>query len=237
MRRFLSMSTVLLLLGAGLVGCDRSTTSAAPQSPAPTASKISVFLEDTIDDAQRVAVEQQLRSTPGVRDTTFVTRQESYEQFKELFKDDPDLISRTTPESLPESFRVTIADGACVEAYDLPFRKIAGVSDVDFAPTNRTQIGVVVQLRDSVTAGQRSDIERAIAASPGSRTPRFETSAAAAERLRHCSIAGVGDLSASLRFAYTVPSPTTDRAALEPFSKIADLDGVQHQQFVPVEAL
>jgi hypothetical protein len=236
------MSAALLLAGAGSASCDRSTSSpvsSPPPSPAPTASMINVFLERTVDDSARVAVEQQLRATPGVRDVAFVTRQEAYERFQELYKDNPDLLNTVKPESLPESFQVTIADGACSEAYDQPLRQVAGVDDVAFSPAGRPEVGVVVQLRDSVTAGQRAAVERAAAAGPRHRAPRFETGAAAAERLRHCGVpGGAGDRPASVRFAYTVPpSPGADRAAVEPLAKLSELEGVLRQYFVPVEAL
>jgi hypothetical protein len=232
------MSAALLLLGAGPAGCDRPTASPA-SSPAPIASMITVFLKRTADDSARVAVEQQLRATPGVRDVVFVTRQEAYERFKKLYRDSPDLVNDVRPESLPESFQITIADGACTEAYDQPLREVAGVDDVAFSPAGRPEVGVVVQLRDSVTAGQRAEVERAVAAVPQHRAPRFETGAAAAERLRHCAVpGGAGDRPASMRFAYTIPpSLGPDRAAVAPLAKVSEVEGVLRQYFVPVEAL
>src|SRR4051794_32858631 len=103
--------------------------------PACTADKqdttpavATVFLNQDATVAQRDGVEQRLRVMPGVTGVTFETREEAYERFKEQFKDRPDLVASTRPESLPESFHATIGDASIAEAVELVAGALDGVN-------------------------------------------------------------------------------------------------------------
>jgi cell division transport system permease protein len=47
-----------------------------------------------------------LSNDRDVRSFRYLTKEDAYEQFKELFSDQPDLVRTTDPEALPPSFRV-----------------------------------------------------------------------------------------------------------------------------------
>ena len=63
-----------------------------------------------ITPEQRAAVDAQLRGLTGVVEEVFYeSQQEAYNRFKEQFKNSP-ILENVTPESMPESFRVKLAN-------------------------------------------------------------------------------------------------------------------------------
>jgi cell division transport system permease protein len=73
--------------------------------------EVSIFLKGDITTPQQDALADQLKGDPLVKQpVTFETKEQAYEKFKEQFKDAPDLIKATKPNSLPASFRVQLKD-------------------------------------------------------------------------------------------------------------------------------
>jgi cell division protein FtsX len=106
--------TAVVILG-GMVGLSGATRSpvAPPSSPAPisvpgTQTQVSVFLNSAVTEEQKRAIESALRRLASVKEVRFESRQEAYARFKEQFKDAPDLIAATRPDSFPDSFRLTL---------------------------------------------------------------------------------------------------------------------------------
>jgi FtsX-like permease family protein len=106
--------TAAVILG-GMVALSGATRSpvAPPSSPAPTSvpgtqTQVSVFLNSAVTEEQKRAIESALRRLASVKEVRFESRQEAYARFKEQFKDAPDLIAATRPDSFPDSFRVTL---------------------------------------------------------------------------------------------------------------------------------
>jgi cell division transport system permease protein len=91
-------------------------------------NQVTVFLDPTVPEEQKRTIDSALRRLPSVEEVRFESRQEAYARFKELFKDAPDLVSSVKPDSLPESFRVTLktASGVCEVV-----RRISGLPGVD----------------------------------------------------------------------------------------------------------
>jgi cell division transport system permease protein len=62
-------------------------------------------------EAQIADVQSALNALrPTVKSIDFVDQARAYEYFKETFKDAPDLVKNTSPDALPESFAVKLAD-------------------------------------------------------------------------------------------------------------------------------
>ncbi len=94
-----------------------------------------VYLQPAITQDQRDSIERDLSENPDVREATFVDQDETYEEFKRLFQNSPQLIETVTPEILPPSFRVapTIQDPEVVKALGDQFATKPGVYEVVFA--------------------------------------------------------------------------------------------------------
>jgi cell division transport system permease protein len=94
-----------------------------------------VYLQPNVTDEQKQAIETDLVESADVEDFTYVDQDESYEEFKRLFADTPQLVEIVTPEILPPSFKVvpTITDPEVVQAVGDQFVAKPGVREVIFA--------------------------------------------------------------------------------------------------------
>jgi FtsX extracellular domain len=72
----------------------------------------------------RLAAEATRDAVPGagsaldvVDEVYFESRREAYDRFRELHRAKPELVERTRPAALPESFRVTLEDPVRIDAF------------------------------------------------------------------------------------------------------------------------
>jgi cell division transport system permease protein len=72
--------------------------------------QVSVFLTKDVTQQQREAVRTELDQLPQVQQVYYESKQQAYERFKQQFKDVPALVKNTTPDALPESYRVKLKD-------------------------------------------------------------------------------------------------------------------------------
>ncbi len=81
---------------------------------------------------QDAAIQEALNSSPQIRDHTYVDQLETFEEFKELFADTPEMIEVVTPEAMPPSYRVVPLDPGAdvVEELANQFRGRPGVKEV-----------------------------------------------------------------------------------------------------------
>jgi len=94
-----------------------------------------VFLQPNATEDQRAAVEQALTDNPEVDTISYVDQQAAYDEFKELFRNSPDLVDAVTAEVLPPSYRVVprVPDAEVVAALGEQFETRPGVREVVFA--------------------------------------------------------------------------------------------------------
>ena len=72
--------------------------------------EVAVFLNRDISEEERRSIERDLLGMPEVGSVQYESKQEAFEAFKELFRDEPEIVAATTPDALPESFRVKLKD-------------------------------------------------------------------------------------------------------------------------------
>jgi cell division transport system permease protein len=93
--------------------------------------EVSIFLKNDATDDQQHALADQLRNDPLVKQpVTFETKDEAYKKFQIQFKDAPDLVKATKPDSLPASFRVKLKDPKQFDQIAATYRGKDGVDDV-----------------------------------------------------------------------------------------------------------
>lgn len=122
-----TVTVSLALLGAGLLlqtQVDRARDLFFAQV------EVSIFLEDSMSDQQRVGLEQQLRANPEVSDVLYESKQEAFEHFQEIFAEDETVLEALSPEDLPASFRVSLNDPERFEVVASQYRGYPGVADV-----------------------------------------------------------------------------------------------------------
>lgn len=72
--------------------------------------EVAVFLNKDVTPPERDSIQRDLLAMPEVGSVDYETKQEAYEAFKVLFRDQPDIVENTTVDALPESFRVKLKD-------------------------------------------------------------------------------------------------------------------------------
>jgi cell division transport system permease protein len=93
-----------------LVGVGASTAAFLLPSlyhrPNPTeyTFEVSVWLKPDISAADRDAVRSGLAGIDTIAGVKYESREQAYENFKNLYKDSPDLVESVKADSLPESF-------------------------------------------------------------------------------------------------------------------------------------
>jgi cell division transport system permease protein len=91
-----------------------------------------VFLNPNASEDQVAAVRADLDADTEVESIDFVDKPAAYAEFKELFRDSPEMIESVTPEVLPASFRVepVAKDSDTVTALSDKYQTKPGVSEV-----------------------------------------------------------------------------------------------------------
>jgi cell division transport system permease protein len=127
------------LLGASLPEGPRETAAAAMIPAAPDcsmrpvetdATDVAIFLVAEATDRQRAALSTTLAADKRVTKVHFESRQEAYAKFVKLWADSPDFVKSVTPKSLPESYRLRLADPAQYEAFHRDYATRSGVEDI-----------------------------------------------------------------------------------------------------------
>jgi cell division transport system permease protein len=111
-----------------------------------------VFMKVDASPAQISAVGQDLKDNPAVQRATYFNQQKSYEEFKKLFPNQPELTSSVGPKDLPPSYRVVPVDKKedSINQLVRQYKRKAGVKDVNSADAT---IRAVQELSQRLTVG------------------------------------------------------------------------------------
>ena len=124
----ITMAVSLMMLGGGLVMYKQIGSM---QDYYFGKIEVSIFLKNDATDQQRQALADQLAGDPLVKQPViFETKDQAYAKFKVQFKDAPDLVKATKPDSLPASFRVKLKNPKQFNAIAVTYRGKDGVDDV-----------------------------------------------------------------------------------------------------------
>ncbi len=105
--------------------------------------EVSIFLTNTITQAQRDSLRTTLQQDPLVKNVTYESKAQAYTRFRAQFKDSPDLINNTSPTALPESFRVKLKDPS---KYQLAADKYKAADGVDQVIDQRKILGPLFKI-------------------------------------------------------------------------------------------
>jgi cell division transport system permease protein len=92
--------------------------------------EVSVFLNDDITTAQREDVRSTLTDLEVVKKVTYVSKDEAYEEFKDLYRDQPALWENIDASVLPASFRVDLADPKRVDVIKSKLQNNPAVEEI-----------------------------------------------------------------------------------------------------------
>lgn len=123
----LTVMVSLTLGGAGLLA-QRQVDTASELFYSQV--EVSIFLVPEVPEDQRASLQGELESNPQVDTVFFESSQQAYENFQELFADDPALLESVGPETLPSSFRVKLVDPEQFSVIESQYATYPGVDEV-----------------------------------------------------------------------------------------------------------
>jgi cell division protein FtsX len=86
-----------------------------------------IFMQLRANESQVASLSDALEADPDVADVQFLTHEDAYDEFTEVFADEPALIEHVRPETLPESFRLVLSDDADPEGVVDRYEDFPGV--------------------------------------------------------------------------------------------------------------
>ena len=95
--------------------------------------ELSIFMKPDASEAQNTAVEAELSNLPQVQRFTYVDQEASFNEFKQMFSNDPSTTEGITPADLPPSYRVVPKEAEFVEPIGSRFEERPGVFSVAYA--------------------------------------------------------------------------------------------------------
>jgi cell division transport system permease protein len=124
-------SIITVTIALVLVGVSFLIRSGLDQATAQWEGGIEliIFMEPDIQPAQRTAIETSLKGNPEVKRFEYVSKDEAYNDFKRLFKEQPEMIDAVQPDILPTSYKVVPVnpDIASIKAMRELYQNDAGV--------------------------------------------------------------------------------------------------------------
>ncbi len=94
--------------------------------------EISVFLLDDATQGELQAIEADLANMDHVEEVAYVSKDQAYAEFKELFRDQPEMYESLPPRALPASYRVKLTDAKYAEAVAASIDGAPGVDEVKY---------------------------------------------------------------------------------------------------------
>lgn len=95
--------------------------------------ELEVFMNVKATQGQIEAMNRALKADKDVRSFRYLTKQDAYNEFKNLFQDQPDLVRTTTPDALPPSFRVAPQRAELTQTVAQRYQASPGVDEVKTA--------------------------------------------------------------------------------------------------------
>lgn len=92
--------------------------------------EVSIFLRTDVTDGQRQQIDSAISSNPLVANSTYETREQALERFKQLWKDSPEFVNSVGPNSLPESFRVKLKNPETYKTFTDQMQGMQGIQDI-----------------------------------------------------------------------------------------------------------
>lgn len=92
--------------------------------------RLEIFMNVDATKDQIADVRASLEGDPSVKSYRFFSKQDALEEFKRIFRKDPDLVKNVTAASLPTSFRIVPQRAELTNALDRKYTTVAGVDDV-----------------------------------------------------------------------------------------------------------
>jgi cell division transport system permease protein len=94
--------------------------------------EVNAFLVDSLTPDARSQLQSSIGSMPDVSQVNYVSKQDAYKLFKQMFAGEPDIIQNVDSNALPASFQIKLHDPNQVDAVRSQLVGRAGISSVSY---------------------------------------------------------------------------------------------------------
>jgi cell division transport system permease protein len=94
--------------------------------------ELNVFLRDEITPDQNKQLGDDVAAMPEVSKVTYVSKESAYQEYKDMFKDSPQLYENVDQNALPASYRIKLRDPKAVDAVRTRIEGRPGVDEVNY---------------------------------------------------------------------------------------------------------
>jgi cell division transport system permease protein len=70
--------------------------------------EVSVYLKEGVSEEEKTALHQKIQDIPQVEEVFYESQQAAWARFQELFRDQDELLASSSPEAMPESYRIKL---------------------------------------------------------------------------------------------------------------------------------
>jgi len=95
--------------------------------------ELAIFLQPTVSSNESAAIGHELSSMPGVKTFHFVDKPQAYQEFRQIFGSNNDIVSALTVKDMPPSYRVVPTNARDVNQLGKQFDGQPGVLTVSYA--------------------------------------------------------------------------------------------------------
>ncbi len=95
--------------------------------------EMAIFLKPSVSGNETTAISHELSTTPGVKTFHFVDKPHAYQEFKQIFGGNNDIVSVLTVQDMPPSFRVVPTKAQDIAQLGRQFQGQPGVLKVSYA--------------------------------------------------------------------------------------------------------
>jgi cell division transport system permease protein len=95
--------------------------------------EMAIFLQPAVSTTETAAISHELSTTPGVKNYHFVNKPQAYQEFKQIFGANNDIVGVLTVQDMPPSFRVVPTKAQDISELGRQFQGQPGVLQVSYA--------------------------------------------------------------------------------------------------------
>jgi cell division transport system permease protein len=95
--------------------------------------EMAIFLSPSVSTSETSAIQQELKTTPGIKSERFVNKTQAYAEFREIFGNNSTIVNALTPADMPPSFRVVPTRAQDIAELGRQFNGQPGVLTVSYA--------------------------------------------------------------------------------------------------------
>lgn len=102
--------------------------------------EMAIFLQPSVSSNETQAIARELATTPGVKKYHFVDKNQAYQEFKEIFGNNNDIVSVLTVNDMPPSYRVVPTKAQNIAELGKQFQGQPGVLQISYAKQEIDQL-------------------------------------------------------------------------------------------------